>query len=323
MSASWRPFRNGFRCHKGMLTFLWGVYALVFIRGGNILNIMATFLRSRFRVLVWGFLALLPMCGLRAADSAAASRAVSADVAEEIALAGQIKLVRIGEGAYVIRDSSIFFSNSVLVEMLDGTLVMAGTPCTAEATEPVLAWARQHFGERKLVGIDTGYHLDNLGGNKALLDAGAAVYGSDLTVKLLAEKGDWIRALTLSFISDKDSERYRTVQSQRFYPPNHVFEAANGLSLFFGGEEVRVIYPGPMQAQDKLVVYFPSRKLLFGSCSVLAGDRLGNMAEADRENWPKAIRSLMALSVDVVVPGHGMRLDPGLLQHTVDLLEKE
>jgi metallo-beta-lactamase class B len=286
---------------------------------------MATFLRSWGGVLAWSFLAILPAGGLRADDEVrnTALRTVSPEAAEEIALGDQIKLVRIGEGAYVVRDLSIFMCNSVLVEMADGTLVMAGTPCTAEAMEKVLAWAKEHFGERKIVGIDTGYHLDNLGGNKALLDAGCAVYGSDLTVQLLAEKGEWMRELTLSFMSDKNSERYRAVQEQRYYPPDHVFEAEKGLSLFYGGEEVRAIYPGPMQAKDKIVVYFPSRKLLFGSCSVLAGERLGNMAEADRENWPKAIRSLMALPVNVVVPGHGLRLDPGLLQHTVDLLEKK
>jgi hypothetical protein len=37
-------------------------------------------------------------------------------------------------------------------------------------------------------------------------------------------------------------------------------------------------------------------------------------------SWAKAIRKLMALPVDVVVPGHGDRLDPGLLPHTLDLV---
>lgn len=282
---------------------------------------MATHFRFLTALLI--FLSVSGLCAVDSPARAAVSKAVSTDVAEEIVLTDTLKLQRIGDGVYVIRDFTLFESNSVLVEMGDGTLVMAGTPCTAEVTTKVLEWARERFGLRPVVAIDTGYHIDNLGGNKALMDAGYPVYGSDLTVKLLAEKGEWMRELTLSFMQDKGSQRYKSVQAQHFYPPDHVFEAAKGLTLSFGGEEVRAIYPGPMQAPDKVVVYFPSRRLLFGSCSVLAGDRLGNTAEADMVSWPKAIRSLMALPVDVVVPGHGMRLDPGLLQHTLDLLEKK
>jgi hypothetical protein len=53
---------------------------------------------------------------------------------------------------------------------------------------------------------------------------------------------------------------------------------------------------------------------------ILAGDRTGNIAEADLARWPEAIRSLQSLPVAVVVPAHGERLDPGLLQHTIDVL---
>jgi metallo-beta-lactamase class B len=52
---------------------------------------------------------------------------------------------------------------------------------------------------------------------------------------------------------------------------------------------------------------------------ILGGD-LGNTADADMAAWPDAIRQLLPLPVDVVVPGHGDRLDPGLVQHTLDVL---
>ena len=71
---------------------------------------------------------------------------------------------------------------------------------------------------------------------------------------------------------------------------------------------------------DKVVVYFPARKLLFGSCMVIGMDQLGNTADADLASWPEAIKKLQAFPVDVIVPGHGERLGPDLLQHTLDLL---
>jgi hypothetical protein len=41
------------------------------------------------------------------------------------------------------------------------------------------------------------------------------------------------------------------------------------------------------------------------------------------KQWPQAIRKLEQFPVDVIVPGHGERLDVGLIQHTLDLLEKK
>jgi glyoxylase-like metal-dependent hydrolase (beta-lactamase superfamily II) len=187
----------------------------------------------------------------------------------------------------------------------------------------VLAWCRRQFGERQVVAINTGYHVDNLGGNQALLEAGIPVYGSDLTVKLLKERGEQTRLTTLKLIGDPSSTYYAAHARMKFMPPNHTFPIQDGLKLSFGDDVVRVFYPGPTQAPDKVVVYFPARKLLFGSCMILGGDRLGNTAEADMKQWPGAIRKLEQFPADVIVPGHGERLDPGLMRNTLDLLEKE
>ncbi len=260
-----------------------------------------------------------------AADTQAgnAAKMVSPSVQQRIDLATGLYLRKIGSGAYEICHLAPWWCNSVLVEMTDGTLVMAGTPCTPEATRLVLAWSERELGKRKLVAINTGYHVDNLGGNLALIEAGIPVYGSDLTVKLLKERGEQTRLTTLKLISDTNSPYCQTYAQMTFTPPDHIFPIRDGATLTFGGEEVRVFYPGPTQAPDKVAVYFPDRKLLLGSCMILAGDRPGNTAEADMKEWSVAIRRLAQFPVNVVVPGHGERLDPGLIQHTLDLLEKK
>lgn len=257
-------------------------------------------------------------CGI----TGAADRRVSPEPQELVTLAPGLALHRIGDGAYVVAHRFPFLCNSLLVEMADGTLVLAGTPCTPEATRRVLEWTRERWGERRVVAINNGYHVDNLGGNRALLDAGVPVYGCDLTVRLLEERAETTRQVVLGFIADKDSPEYRTHATMPFCAPDHVFPAAEGLTLLFGGEEVRAIHPGPTQAPDKLLVYFPARRLLYGGCAVLAGSRAGNTAEADIRHWAEAIRGLESLPLDVVVPAHGERLDPGLLRHTVEVLER-
>jgi metallo-beta-lactamase class B len=249
-------------------------------------------------------------------------KTVSPEPTQRIELSDDLTLQQIGEGAYVITHRFPWAANSLLVEMEDGTLVMAGTPYTAEATQSVLDWIKQKYATRKVVAIDTGYHADNLGGNQALIDAGFPVYGSDLTVQLLKERGEKTRQLMLSMIGDVKSPYYKAYQEIVFTPPDHLFAIKEGLTLTFGGEKVQVIYPGPSQAPDKVVVYFPDRKLLFGSCMILGTDKIGNTADADMQNWPEAVKSLQKLAVDVIVPGHGDRFDPDLIQHTLDLLAK-
>jgi glyoxylase-like metal-dependent hydrolase (beta-lactamase superfamily II) len=265
-----------------------------------------------------------PECAT-AADTQAgkAARMVSPSVQQRIDLATGLCLRKIGNGAYEICHLAPWWCNSVLVEMSDGTLVMAGTPCTPEATKLVLAWSEKELGKRKVVAINTGYHVDNLGGNQALIDAGIPVYGSDLTAKLLKERGEQTRLTTLKLIADTNSPYCQIYAQMAFAPPDHLFPIRDGATLTFGGEAVRVFFPGPTQAPDKVAVYFPDRKLLFGGCMILAGDRPGNTAEADMKEWPVAIRRLEQFPVNVVVPGHGERMDAGLIRHTLDLLEKK
>jgi metallo-beta-lactamase class B len=248
------------------------------------------------------------------------SKTVSSDPIQRIDLSADLYLRKIGEGAFVITHSFPWAANSLLVEMRDGTLVMAGTPYTPEAARAVLDWANSHFGKRAIAVIDTGYHADNLGGNQAFLDAGIPVYGSDLTVQMLRERGEKTQAMMLSLIGDAQSPYYAAYQHMVFASPDHVFPVKEGLTLSFGAEKVMVVFPGPSQAPDKVAVYFPDRKLLFGSCMIIGTDRLGNTADADLANWPNALRDLEQYPVDVIVPGHGDRLDKELIQHTLDLL---
>jgi hypothetical protein len=55
---------------------------------------------------------------------------------------------------------------------------------------------------------------------------------------------------------------------------------------------------------------------------ILSGDKVGNLADADLDAWPKAVRVLAKLPAMVVIPGHGDRLDPRLLQNTLDVLAR-
>jgi len=230
-------------------------------------------------------------------------------------------LRKIQDGVYVITHSFPWAANSMIVEMADSTLVLVDTPYTPEATRTVLDWVRDRLGRREIIAINTGFHHDNLGGNSYLIEAGIPVYGADLTVELLEERGEQMRAQTLGWLEGPEYERYyRAHETLPYVPPDHLFPIGEGLVLQFGDEAVQVYYPGPSHSPDNVVVYFLNRKILFGGCMIIGWDSVGNTADADLEAWPASVRKLSRFDFDVLVPGHGERLDSGLLEHTVRLL---
>ena len=102
--------------------------------------------------------------------------------------------------------------------------------------------------------------------------------------------------------------------------PSHTFDPSETKILQFGTQEIRLISPGASHSPDLIAMYIPDLELLFGGCGVKAGRTLGYLGDADLESWPAAIARLKELPTRWVIPGHGSRVDPGLLDHTLDLL---
>ncbi|MBN1230324.1 MAG: MBL fold metallo-hydrolase [Anaerolineales bacterium] len=212
-------------------------------------------------------------------------------------------------------------ANSLLVEMRDGSLLLVDTPYTYQGTKALYDWIFQNYGDREMIAINTHFHYDNLGGNGYLLEMGVPVYGSDLTVELLNQKKTALEIQMKNWLKDPQYEPYREEYLQtELLPPDHVFPILEGLDLEIGGEVVSIIYPGPAHSEDNLVVYFPVRNLLFGGCMVIGWDSIGNTTDANMDQWPDSLAQLYQYEVDMIVPGHGDRLDTGLLDNTARIL---
>jgi len=248
---------------------------------------------------------------------------VSAHPSGTIVKTGQdIEIRKLPGGEYVITHAFPWPGNSMLVPVGEKHLVMVDTPYTPEATEWVLNWIGETLGTREIVGINTGVHFDNLGGNGALIARGISVIGSDRTVELIKERGEESRQLFLGRPgAPKDRrfrERYMTLE---YVPPDRLFPLAEGKVFTFGGEEISIIFHGETHSPDNVADYFPDPELLFGGCMLLDGKGVGNTADANMDTWAGAVASLESLRCRTVIPGHGLRFDPGLIRHTVELLE--
>lgn len=226
-------------------------------------------------------------------------------------------------GFYIVIHSFPWPHNSLLVEMQNSDILLVDTPYTPEATTELLKWETAKFGKRNIIAINTGYHYDNLGGNGALIAAGAKIYGSDVIPAMVSRRGEPLRTLTLSWLTDaKYSRYYEAHKNLKYVPPSTLYPLQTGLTLNFGNESVVIYYPGPTHTPENVVVYFKERKVLFGGCMILASDSVGNTADADMAEWPKSIEKLGQFKVDLLIPGHGDRMDPQLIDHTLDVLAK-
>jgi metallo-beta-lactamase class B len=218
--------------------------------------------------------------------------------------------------------------NSLLVRLNRTNWVWADTPYTPEATRLVVKWLYMKYGEGiRVTEINTGFHIDNLGGNGELRKWKIPIYGSSLTCELLKTKSKKTMMEMIDLLRGPENEKYIDVyRSFVFYPPTVRFDIKKTQTLRFGGNAVEIFYPGPTHTADNVVVYFPDKKVLFGTCMVLAANAktAGFTGDANVREWPESLRKVAKryARAAIVVPGHGAAGGPELIEHSIRILEQ-
>lgn len=246
---------------------------------------------------------------------------------KKITLNENLSVTEIEKDVFVVNHSFPWSSNSLLIRVSNSDCILVNTLCDNQGARMLVDWMKSSLGEVNLVAINTGFHVDNIGGNAFLLSKGIAVYGSDLTAKLVAERGQKEKNRLLEeFKLPENRKYYDAYKDLTFVPPNRIFDINQGLLLKIGDEDVNVFYPGPSHTLDNVVVYFPKRKILFGGCMIKSLDSkdAGYTADADMQKWPRSVEKVLSVYKDakIVVPGHGNYGDTTLIKHTIELLDK-
>jgi len=70
------------------------------------------------------------------------------------------------------------------------------------------------------------------------------------------------------------------------------------------GRPIQVLYFGHSSGPGDIAVYDPRTRTLFAG-GLLDAQRIPDVIDSDLPRWGEALRSLQALPVDVIVPGHG------------------
>lgn len=196
-------------------------------------------------------------------------------------------------------------SNSLVAVMENKDILIIDTPYTPEATETVLDWIDKKFGKQHITAINTHFHVDRLGGNAALVKRNIPIYGSELTLKAIQERGDSSRKWTASVVKDEAMKYYYS--NFEYVSPTRIFDSKKGMELHFGNETVYIRYFGTGHSVDNLFVFLPQKKVLFGGCAILSAEAKthGNVSDGNIDEWRKVVSEIDTTGYDCVVPGHG------------------
>ena len=224
--------------------------------------------------------------------------------AEPVRDAPRLQAAKIADGVWMVQGEAAlgspanrnFISNAAFVTTPDGVVVIdaLGSPALAEALLSEIDRVTKQPVRHVIV---THYHADHIYGLQAFAARGATIHAhqagreylnsSTAALRLEASRTElapWVDANT------------RLVPADRWLDDSTVLDV--------GGERFDIRHAGPSHTPEDLIVYLPSRRVLFVGDLVFRG-RIPFVGLADSGRWIASLEALIAMDPEVLVPGHG------------------
>jgi glyoxylase-like metal-dependent hydrolase (beta-lactamase superfamily II) len=144
----------------------------------------------------------------------------------ESELAYRMKVSKIDADTFVVTDSEFYSSNILVVKMLDGTVVIVSSPFENLGTQTLMDWITSTMKPKRMVAINTHFHLDGTGGNEIYKKTGVETWSSDLTKQLRLEENKKDRVAAAEFY--KNEELQRRILSFNPIAADYIFELKKG-----------------------------------------------------------------------------------------------
>ena len=189
-----------------------------------------------------------------------------------------------------------FMSNAGFVVTEDGVVVFdaLGTPALGRAMVAAIAKVTPQPIRRVVV---SHYHADHIYGLQALKAAGAQVWAHRKAEGYLASPQATERLV------QRRNDLFPWVDDTTVIVAPDVW--LDGDTDFrMGGLTFRILYSHGAHSPEDVMMYVVEDKLLFAGDLIFAG-RVPFVGNADSAGWLKALDTMIAISPDVVIPGHG------------------
>jgi glyoxylase-like metal-dependent hydrolase (beta-lactamase superfamily II) len=116
-----------------------------------------------------------------------------------------------------------------------------------------------------------------------------------------------------------DPERASRFEGVTITLPTHIFD--KDFRITDGDQEVVMTHVGG-HTTDSSIVHFPAERILFSGDLIFCKTfPYGGDPTADPDQWLQALRDIMKMSVDIIVPGHGPICDKREVQAYIDFIE--
>jgi glyoxylase-like metal-dependent hydrolase (beta-lactamase superfamily II) len=275
---------------------------------------------------------------------------------------GKVTSSRVADGVYLFTTSRYgdvgFGGNAIAILTEEGVVMFdtSGTPASAQA---ILTELRQLSNKPVLYVINSHWHWDHWGGNQAFKTAYPNVQflSSEKNLNLMMHTAVTWNAPGLerdlpNYISQQkqdlataeakhvpdaqltemrellaaDEDFLQQKRSVVYTFPNLVF--SDSVTLFLGGREIRVLHTRAITPGDTYV-YLPKEKILITG-DILVSPIPFAVGGSYPQDWIATLRTLDALEVQMIVPGHGavehdktyLRQNLTLFQHLVSDVRK-
>jgi glyoxylase-like metal-dependent hydrolase (beta-lactamase superfamily II) len=224
-------------------------------------------------------------------------------------------LHEIGNGAYAYLqpDGGLCLSNAGL--LVDGeTSLLVDTLIDLPLTREMLAAMKRASPAAEAIDVlvNTHANLDHTFGNQ--LVAGAEIVASAACAEEMMEQNPgFLHGLQhWQELGERGQRIHRAMGHFDFddivvTPPTRTFDGGK-LVLPFGDRTIEVIHVGPAHTRGDVIVHSPRDRVVYtGDVMFIGGHPV--IWEGPWSNWIKACETILALDVDVIVPGHGRIVD--------------
>jgi glyoxylase-like metal-dependent hydrolase (beta-lactamase superfamily II) len=233
-----------------------------------------------------------------------------------------VKAVKVADDVWVVQGESAlgsaanrnFISNAGFVVTADGVVVIdaLGSPTLAEE---MIAEIRRVTSQPIRHVIVTHYHADHIYGLQAFMAVGASVIAHRTA-------GEYLNSDTAQrrLVASREELFPWIDERTRLVAPDRWLDQQDTV-LRVGAQEFQIRRVGPAHTPEDLVVFVPSRGVLFAGDIVFRG-RIPFVGQSDSRQWIASLSRLIEFKPKIVIPGHGaVSTDPATdLELTRDYL---
>jgi len=212
------------------------------------------------------------------------------------------KLTRIADNVYAYVDTrqsskdNSFGANAGIIIGRNGIAVVDTLVSAMEARrfiKDIKAVSRKPI---KYV-INTHYHLDHVFGNAEFVKLGAVVIAQENASLAMARTAEeTLKNASQYGLTPKD------MKDTTIACP--VLSYGDRMTIDLGGQLVELRHARPAHTDGDTLVYLPDKKILFAG-DILFTNYHPFLGEGNIEEWCSELDEMQAMSVEVIIPGHG------------------